>query len=100
MREGMEGDPLFRNKYPNPGGRKVDLVACTAKKRAERIGLVLAENKLRSWSVLDCKCPAHPYAVTQKTLRTVDIRHLVAADEWRTSLQIVFIDPHVHLSVD
>jgi hypothetical protein len=59
MREGVEGDLLFLNKSPDPGGRKVDLVACTAKKKAESIDPAFAENKLQSWSVFNCKCPRH-----------------------------------------
>jgi hypothetical protein len=100
MREGVEGDPLFLNKQANPGGRKIDLVACTAKKKAERIDLALAENKLQRRFVLDCKCAAYPCEGNQKRLRTVDITHLEAVDERPASLEIVLINACVHVPVD
>jgi hypothetical protein len=62
--------------------------------------LALAENKLQSRSVFDRKCPAHPCAVTQKTLCTVDFMHLEAVNEWRASSEIGLVDADVHLPVD
>jgi hypothetical protein len=41
-------DPLLLKNLPDPGGRKVDLVACTAKKKAEIIAFAFAENELES----------------------------------------------------
>jgi hypothetical protein len=93
----VDGDPLFLNKHPN---LKVDLVICTAKKKAEKIDLAFAENKLQSWSVFDCKCLAHLCAVTHKTFLTVDITHLEAVDERRASLEIVLVDRDVQLPAD
>jgi hypothetical protein len=92
MREGVEKSPLFLNKHPDPAGWNVDLVACTAKKKVERISLPCAEKKLQSWSVCECKCPAHPFAVTRKRVRTVEITHLETVDERRASLEIVLGD--------
>jgi hypothetical protein len=96
----VDEDPLFLNNHLDPGGRKVDLVACTAKKKAERINLPLAENKPQTLSVFNCKCPAHPCAVTHKTLRTVDMTHLDTIDEARASLEIVLGDTDVHIPID
>jgi hypothetical protein len=51
MHEGLEGGSPFLNKHPDPGVGNVDLAACTAKKKAERVNLPFAENKLQSRSV-------------------------------------------------
>jgi hypothetical protein len=80
MRDGVEKDPLFRNKHPDPCSQKTDLVACTAKK-AETIVFAFVEKKFQSSSVFACKCPAHPCPIVQKTLRKVEITDLEAVDE-------------------
>jgi hypothetical protein len=46
MRQVVEDDPLLLKNHPDPGGGKVDLVACTATKKAETIGFAFAENEL------------------------------------------------------
>jgi hypothetical protein len=48
MHDGVKDDPRLLKGHPGPGGGKVDLVACTAKTKAERIGFVFAENELES----------------------------------------------------
>jgi hypothetical protein len=95
-----EGDLPFLNKYPDRGGRNVDMVTCTVKKKAEKSNHTFAEKKLQNRSVFECKFPAHPFAVTQTTLLTVDITHLDTADERRASLEIVLGNADVHIPVD
>jgi hypothetical protein len=99
MREGVEKDPLFLNKHPDPCSWKADLTACAAKK-AEIIDFAFAENKPQSSSVFACKCPAHSCAVVQKTLHKVRITHLEAVSERRASPDIGLVDADVHLRVD
>jgi hypothetical protein len=87
----MEHDPLLVKNHPDPRGRKVDLVACTATKKAETLGFASAENELER-CVFGCKWPVHPCAVAKKTLRRVEITHLEAVDERRASLDMALAD--------
>jgi hypothetical protein len=47
-----------------------------------------------------CKCSVELHAIVQKTIRTVEITHLEAADGRRASLDIALVDADVHLCVD
>jgi hypothetical protein len=67
----MEDNRLLLNNHLSGG--KVYSVAYTAKKEVEILGFALAENEIESWCVFPCKGSAHPCAVVQKTLRTVEI---------------------------
>jgi hypothetical protein len=48
MRQEVENDPLLLKNHPDPGGGKIDLVVCTAKKKAETIGFACAETNSRA----------------------------------------------------
>jgi hypothetical protein len=51
MRKAVEWRPLFLNKHSDREARNIDLAACIAKKKAERMNLPFADNKLQSQSL-------------------------------------------------